>query len=163
MSDSGSSLALHPAASWMAEIHLMAAVATRSAGARLCMLSGRLIGYILRPDQHLRLRRAWPDHTLPLRRPGPDHELDLQRPGRPPHHIHTDHLGTPLEATNEEGRITWKVTYKTWGNVITEEVTEIQQKLRFKGQYLDQATGLHYNRFRYYEPGVGRFISQDPI
>ena len=68
-----------------------------------------------------------------------------------------------MEATNEEGRITWKVTYKTWGNVITEEVTEIQQKLRFKGQYLDQATGLHYNRFRYYEPGVGRFISQDPI
>ena len=79
------------------------------------------------------------------------------------HHIHTDHLGTPLEATNEEGRITWKVTYRTWGNVITEEVTEIQQKLRFQGQYFDQETGLHYNRFRYYEPGSGRFVSQDPI
>ena len=23
--------------------------------------------------------------------------------------------------------------------------------------------GLHYNRFRYYDPGVGRFVSQDPI
>ena len=79
------------------------------------------------------------------------------------HHIHTDHLGTPLEATNDEGRITWKVTYKTWGNVITEEVTEIQQKLRFQGQYFDQETGLHYNRFRYYEPGAGRFVSQDLI
>ena len=42
-------------------------------------------------------------------------------------------------------------------------MTEIQQKLRFQGQYFDAETGLHYNRFRYYEPGVGRFISQDPI
>ncbi|NDX20035.1 hypothetical protein G3N02_17595, partial [Acinetobacter baumannii] len=24
-------------------------------------------------------------------------------------------------------------------------------------------TGLHYNRYRYYSPYVGRFISKDPI
>ncbi|MEN5172302.1 RHS repeat-associated core domain-containing protein [Acinetobacter higginsii] len=27
----------------------------------------------------------------------------------------------------------------------------------------DQETGLHYNRYRYYSPYVGRFISKDPI
>ena len=27
----------------------------------------------------------------------------------------------------------------------------------------DQETGLHYNRFRYYSPFVGRFVSKDPI
>jgi RHS repeat-associated protein len=79
------------------------------------------------------------------------------------HHLHTDHLGTPLEATNDAGEITWRVTYRTWGNVVTEEITEIQQRLRFQGQFFDCETGLHYNRFRYYDRGPGRFISEDPI
>ncbi|GEM_PF-6098353 len=38
-----------------------------------------------------------------------------------------------------------------------------EQHLRFQGQYFDVETGLHYNRFRYYDPNVGRFVSQDPI
>ncbi|WP_415639799.1 RHS repeat-associated core domain-containing protein, partial [Pseudomonas floridensis] len=37
------------------------------------------------------------------------------------------------------------------------------QNLRFQGQYFDEETGLHYNTFRYYDPEVGRFITQDPI
>ncbi|MBC3478932.1 MULTISPECIES: RHS repeat-associated core domain-containing protein, partial [Pseudomonas] len=32
-----------------------------------------------------------------------------------------------------------------------------------QGQYHDHETGLHYNRYRYYDPRVGRFVSQDPI
>lgn len=34
---------------------------------------------------------------------------------------------------------------------------------RFQGQYYDEESGLHYNRFRYYDPEIGRFVSQDPI
>ncbi|WP_240326576.1 RHS repeat-associated core domain-containing protein, partial [Pseudomonas syringae] len=34
---------------------------------------------------------------------------------------------------------------------------------RFQGQYFDVETGLHYNTFRYYDPEIGRFITQDPI
>jgi len=79
------------------------------------------------------------------------------------HHLHTDHLGTPLEASNEGGDITWRVTYRTWGNVIAEEVTEIQQRVRFQGQYFDAETGLHYNRFRSFDPQLRRYLSQDPI
>ncbi|NDQ31342.1 RHS repeat-associated core domain-containing protein, partial [Lactobacillus paracasei] len=33
----------------------------------------------------------------------------------------------------------------------------------FQGQSLDVETGLHYNRFRYYDSDVGMFISRDPI
>ena len=29
--------------------------------------------------------------------------------------------------------------------------------------YWDEETGLHYNRFRYYDPGTGQFTQQDPI
>jgi RHS repeat-associated protein len=40
---------------------------------------------------------------------------------------------------------------------------EVRQNLRFQGQYFDEETGLHYNRFRYYDPDTGRFVGQDPI
>ena len=33
----------------------------------------------------------------------------------------------------------------------------------YQGQYLDGETGLAYNRFRYYSPETGAYISQDPI
>ena len=79
------------------------------------------------------------------------------------HHLHTDHLGTPLEASNESGEITWRGMYGTWGNAVTVDSAEISQTLRFQGQYFDAETELHYNRFRFYEPCIGRFISQDPI
>jgi len=39
----------------------------------------------------------------------------------------------------------------------------LEQPFRFQGQQFDAETGLHYNRFRYYDPVVGRFVSQDPI
>jgi RHS repeat-associated protein len=34
---------------------------------------------------------------------------------------------------------------------------------KVKGQYEDIETGLYYNRFRYYDPLAGQYISQDPI
>ncbi|OOS07798.1 RHS repeat-associated core domain-containing protein [Moraxella cuniculi DSM 21768] len=37
------------------------------------------------------------------------------------------------------------------------------QPIRFQGQFCDVETGLHYNRFRYYDSDVGMFIQRDPI
>jgi RHS repeat-associated protein len=36
-------------------------------------------------------------------------------------------------------------------------------ELRFPGQFFDQATYLHYNYFRDYDPRTGRYIESDPI
>jgi RHS repeat-associated protein len=33
---------------------------------------------------------------------------------------------------------------------------------RFAGQYQDSEAGLYYNRFRYYDPSTGNYLSQDP-
>ncbi|RMN26008.1 hypothetical protein ALQ62_03553, partial [Pseudomonas coronafaciens pv. zizaniae] len=53
--------------------------------------------------------------------------------------------------------------YRAWGAVEKLVVNEVEQNLRFQGQYFDAETGLHYNTFRYYDPEIGRFITQDPI
>nr|WP_124423238.1 RHS repeat-associated core domain-containing protein [Pseudomonas orientalis] len=79
-----------------------------------------------------------------------------------------DHLGTPMELTDEHGDIAWAGVYRAWGlakeqRSETAKRTDIRNPLRFQGQYFDVETGLHYNRYRYYDPQVGRFIGKDPI
>jgi RHS repeat-associated protein len=79
------------------------------------------------------------------------------------YYFHTDQIGTPLEMTDVDGQIVWQATYKAWGEVETLAVSEVEQNLRFQGQYFDDETALHYNTFRYYDAEVGRFITQDPV
>ena len=79
-----------------------------------------------------------------------------------------DHLGTPLELTDPTGQIAWSAQYKAWGEVKEQRSDWAQRQgltnpIRFQGQYHDHETGLHYNRYRYYDPRVGRFVSKDPI
>lgn len=73
-----------------------------------------------------------------------------------------DHLGTPQDIVDRNGRIVWSATYDAFGNIhIT--IAEIENNLRFPGQYFDGETGLHYNYFRYYQRSTGRYITPDPI
>jgi RHS repeat-associated protein len=78
-------------------------------------------------------------------------------------HYQCDHIGTPIRLLGEHGTVAWDARYKAWGEVLKRGVTKVSQHLRFQGQYADEETGLHYNRFRYYDPQVGRFLTQDPI
>jgi RHS repeat-associated protein len=77
-------------------------------------------------------------------------------------YYHCDHLGTPQEITDEEGNIAWQAQYKAWGEAKV-VIEKVRNPLRFQGQYFDHETGLHYNRFRYYDPEIGRYLSKDPI
>jgi len=79
------------------------------------------------------------------------------------YYFHTDQIGTPLEMTDAEGQIVWQAKYRAWGAVDAMVVNQVEQNLRFQGQYFDDETGLHYNTFRYYDPDVGRFTTQDSI
>lgn len=78
-------------------------------------------------------------------------------------HYRTDHLGTPQEVANDEGEVVWQVRYKAYGNVAQVYEEQIDNPIRFQGQYFDVDLDLHYNRHRYYDPSIGRYISQDPI
>lgn len=90
------------------------------------------------------------------------------------YHYHNDQLGTPNELTDDKGEVVWLADYEAWGNtekVIYNEIKINQvpvsqthlQTIRFQGQYFDEETGLHYNRFRYYDPDMGMFTTRDPI
>ena len=90
------------------------------------------------------------------------------------YHYHTDHLGTPQELTNDRGEVVWLNYQMAWGGSFSQlnhvynldgldiSADELQP-FRFQGQFFDGETGLHYNRFRYYDSDVGMFISRDPI
>lgn len=76
----------------------------------------------------------------------------------------TDQIGLPRELIDETGKIVWESTYRAWGGV--EELKSengITCNFRYPGQWFDAETGLHYNRFRYFSPELGSFISRDPI
>ena len=49
------------------------------------------------------------------------------------------------------------------GAVIKEQGEVGLAPFLYQRQYLDGETGLAYNRFRYYSPETGAYISQDPI
>lgn len=83
------------------------------------------------------------------------------------YYYHTDHLGTPREMTSADGKCVWQARFHAWGKEdmlnTGQEYRQVSQPLRFQGQYYDEESGLHYNRYRYYDPDIGRFITQDPI
>ena len=84
--------------------------------------------------------------------------------------IMTDHLGTPTEMYDENGEEVWYRRLDMNGKIIKEEChrrtsyyKNVTVPFLFQGQYYDYETELAYNRFRYYSPNMGCYISQDPI
>ncbi|KRP68954.1 hypothetical protein TX23_25090 [Pseudomonas paralactis] len=80
-----------------------------------------------------------------------------------PYHYQLDHLGTPQELTSPEGEIVWSAHYRAYGQIARLDVGKIDNPLRFQGQYFDAESGLHYNRHRYYNPDIGRYLTPDPV
>lgn len=78
-------------------------------------------------------------------------------------YYHLDQIGTPIDMTDAQGSSVWSVQYRAYGNVVKQVIEEVDNPLRFQGQYCDAETGLHYNRHRYYSPSTGRFTTIDPI
>ena len=90
------------------------------------------------------------------------------------YHYHCNHLGTPQELTGQDGDVVWLSYDRAWGGsfdslykqqfVDNFAISENElQPFKFQGQSLDTETGLHYNRFRYYDSDVGMFVQRDPI
>ena len=83
-------------------------------------------------------------------------------------YIHTDHLGAPHVVTDGDGEIVWTAEYQPFGKATVNEdpdgdLESYELNIRLPGQYYNEESGLHYNYFRDYDPGTGRYIESDPI
>ena len=84
--------------------------------------------------------------------------------------IISDHLGTPILAVDSDGMEVWNRQLDIYGRVkreikassLGDDVCPFIPFL-YQGQYYDFETNLAYNRYRYYSPETGAYISQDPI
>jgi len=84
------------------------------------------------------------------------------------HYVVSDHLGTPRELLTEQGKRAWAGRLSLWGRcrqwaVAANDADRLSCNLRFAGQYEDEESGLHYNRFRYYDTETGQYLTPDPI
>jgi RHS repeat-associated protein len=77
--------------------------------------------------------------------------------------IVTDYLGTATHGYDAEGKIVWERELDCYGKSRKQKGAKDFCPYLYQGQYLDDETGLAYNRFRYYDVDSGGYISQDPI
>ena len=68
--------------------------------------------------------------------------------------------GDTAQLVNASGTILKDYTYDAFGNQ-KQEQSEDNNPFRYCGEYQDLSSGLIYLRSRYYDPSIGRFISED--
>jgi RHS repeat-associated protein len=74
-----------------------------------------------------------------------------------------DRLGTVSDLVDNSGSVVNHITYDSFGQVVSQTNSGVVFRYGYTGRDLDNETGLNYYRARYYDPIVGRFISEDPI
>lgn len=86
-------------------------------------------------------------------------------------YVESDQLGTPraiIDPTREVALWRWDEMKEGFGDHAPEvdpdgDGTNLVFDLRFSGQRYDQASGLHYNYQRDFEPATGRYTQSDPL
>jgi RHS repeat-associated protein len=86
------------------------------------------------------------------------------------YYYHTDGLGNVTEITDGSGNLVEQYSYDVYGkptirdgstNVLS--ASAIGNRLMFNARDRDPDTLLYNYRYRYYSPGLGRFMQPDPI
>jgi RHS repeat-associated protein len=77
---------------------------------------------------------------------------------------HFNATGSTIALTDMSQVVVNSYTYEPFGQILAQEET-VAQPFKFVGQYgvMAEPNDLYYMRARYYDPAVGRFISEDPL
>ena len=100
--------------------------------------------------------------TAPLAHADVTYADDGEKLGRTWYHYSNDPFGFPMDVVDQDGEIACRLVRKAYGAAEVESGARTTTPFRQPGQYADEETGLSYNRYRYYDPEVGQFISADP-
>ncbi len=95
--------------------------------------------------------------------PGIDELFARIGAGEDPEWYLTDRLGSVRQIVDASGAILDEITYDSFGNVLSESNPTHGDRFKFTGREYSPELGIYYYRARWYDPGSGRFISQDPI
>ena len=68
--------------------------------------------------------------------------------------------GDVIALTDASGDIVAEYEYDSWG-AITAKTGNISNPFRYSGYVYDEETGLYYLNARYYDPVIGRFLTED--
>ncbi|MCM8813406.1 MAG: hypothetical protein NC924_05645 [Candidatus Omnitrophica bacterium] len=92
--------------------------------------------------------------------PGIDEPVVMYRNGQRYFYL-LDGLGSVIALTDDSGAVVESYTYDAFGK--PEQASGIGNPLRFTAQRYDAESGKYYYRYRYYDPGIGRFLTPDPL
>jgi RHS repeat-associated protein len=76
--------------------------------------------------------------------------------------FHLDVLRSTVNLTDGFGSARQSILYDAWGNE-RDRIGASANKFTYTGHELDEETGLIYAKARFFDPDVGRFLSQDPL
>lgn len=79
------------------------------------------------------------------------------------YYLFTDQRGCPEKVVDDAGDTVWEAYVEPYGTAHVLKGHDFYQPLRFPGHWWDPELGLHYNRFRYYSPWLGRYLQVDRI
>ncbi|MEO7985614.1 MAG: RHS repeat-associated core domain-containing protein [Gemmatimonadales bacterium] len=77
--------------------------------------------------------------------------------------IFSDQIATPVRVEDAAGHEVWRARTAPYGATDVAPDSAVDVSLRYPGHHADAETGLHYNRFRYYSPELGRYLQSDPL
>ena len=76
---------------------------------------------------------------------------------------HLDGLGSVAVVTDSRGAVRADFAYDAFGNIQPGASGGSPSPFAFTAREFDPATGLYYLRARYYDPRLGRFLTEDPV
>jgi len=88
--------------------------------------------------------------------------LDAEPDSGQRYYLYTNPIGVPIRVEDADGSVCWTARIDPFGLAEVSMNSTLEMPLRFPGHYFDAETGLHYNRFRYFSPELGRFLQSDP-
>jgi len=74
-----------------------------------------------------------------------------------------DYQNSVTQLVDSTGATLGKITYDGFGNIVTDTTGANGDRFKFTSREWDSVVKLQYNRARYYDPSLGKWISTDPM